>query len=99
MTDHPLIAFLRARLDEREALARAAIDGWNEWIITVAADCYMDPEAEYIRQNGPAHVLREVEADRKLLDAHVGYYGAGDDEFLPIPTLSILAEKYGYQEA
>lgn len=47
--------------------------------------------AEHIARHDPARVLRDVAAKRKLLDAHLGYYLDGDDENLPIPTITILA--------
>ncbi|MFI6510102.1 DUF6221 family protein [Streptosporangium sp. NPDC050855] len=45
----------------------------------------------HIARQDPHRTLRKVESLRKLLAAHVGYYGAGDDENWPIETLSILA--------
>lgn len=35
--------------------------------------------------------VKTIDAMRKLLDAHLGYYGPGDDEHFPIPTLRVLA--------
>src|SRR5262249_21548497 len=69
--DDLLVAFLRARLDEDEAGAKAASPGLG-WIrhsldrgdIDAAAD-----EAHVVRHH-PARVLREVEAKRAILDRH-----------------------------
>lgn len=54
-------------------------------------------DLQHMALNDPAQVIRDCEADLALLDAHLGYYGAGDDEFFPIPTLRILTTKYGIQ--
>ncbi|MET8985853.1 hypothetical protein ABZW49_10430 [Nonomuraea wenchangensis] len=35
--------------------------------------------------------VKVIEALRSLLRDHVGYYGAGDDEHFPIPTLTTIA--------
>lgn len=48
-------------------------------------------ELAYMASTQPRFRLREIDAMRKLLEAHVGYYGPGDDEFFPVPTLRILA--------
>ncbi len=62
---HDLTAFLRARLDEDERVARAAVDfdyGVRDW----ADDG--DPVNAHIARHDPARVLREVEAKRRLLE-------------------------------
>ncbi|MER5649651.1 DUF6221 family protein [Streptosporangium sp. NPDC002524] len=64
--------------------------------IAVAAGPWSDgflPDGlrDHIARHDPARTLRLVEALRKLLEAHLGYYGDGDDEYLPVPTISILA--------
>ncbi|OPG13655.1 DUF6221 family protein [Microbispora sp. GKU 823] len=101
------ITRLRAQIESRLAKTKAATQGeWEaaggvihvghitneivEWV-------HDDHDAEHIAANQPSQVIRDCEADLKLLDAHLGYYGPGDDEFLPIPTLTILATKYGIQ--
>ncbi len=94
-----LVRFLRARIEHRLTTARAALDDgtWYElggYLSDREGACLCATSESHIVANPPAQVIRDCEADLKLLDAHVGYYGAGDDDFLPIPTLSILAEKY-----
>lgn len=95
---------LRAAIEERRAVAEAATQG--EWIpegdiyvghpMNVIVDWVrQDEDAAHIVANQPSAVLRRCEADLKLLGAHIGYYGTGDDEGYPIPTLSILAKAYG----
>jgi hypothetical protein len=62
-----LVAFLKARLDEDEQAARAAVGfdyGVREW----ADDG--DPVNVHIARHDPARVLREVEAKRRMLEAH-----------------------------
>jgi hypothetical protein len=44
----------------------------------------------YLRVHGD-QLKAQIAAMRQLLAAHVGYYGPGDDEYLPIPTLRLLA--------
>lgn len=95
---------LRSAIDERKKLAEAATQG--EWIpegdiyvghpMNVIVDwVHQDEDLAHIVANQPGAVLRRCEADLKLLDAHIDYYGTDDDEGYPIPTLSILAEAYG----
>ncbi|MFB4280824.1 DUF6221 family protein [Nonomuraea sp. MTCD27] len=50
--------------------------------------------AAHIARHDPARVLREVEAKRRLLQAHLGYYGPGEDEGWPVPTPTLLALPY-----
>jgi hypothetical protein len=75
-----LDGFLAARLDEREAAAKAATPGpWRavgedilsgtddpHWAGACAANA-SGADAAHIALNDPAHVLREVEAGRKIL--------------------------------
>lgn len=81
---HEHIQFLRARYGEEEALARVA-DGdeieataslWDTKYLTLRGD--RDPRhtaelpaalADHIARHDPAHVLREVAAKRRVLDA------------------------------
>jgi hypothetical protein len=51
--------------------------------------------ADHMVVNQPSTVIRDCDADLKMLDAHLAYYGPGDDESFPVPVLSILAEAYG----
>jgi hypothetical protein len=63
-----LIAFLRARLDEDEAAAKAVLDlNWTggEGHIGLSTSASL-----HIARHTPARVLREVAADRKLLAAY-----------------------------
>lgn len=105
-----LVEFLRARLDEDEALAREAPPG--PWHIGNAVDptqpCSVHTfpgvrlvadglnwlVAEHIAHHNPARVLAEVEAKRQMLDQHVGYYGTGDDSSWPVRVLTLLALPY-----
>ena len=95
---------LRSAIEERKELAESATQG--EWIpegdiyvghpMNVVVDWVrQDEDAAHIVANQPSTVLRRCQADLKLLDAHIDYYGTDDDEGYPIPTLSILAEAYG----
>jgi len=81
-----LVQFLRARLDEDEALAREAPAG--PWHIGNAVDptqpcsVHMFPSvrlvadglnwlvAEHIARHDPARVLREIDAKRKIAEQH-----------------------------
>ena len=65
-----LVAFLRARLDEDERLARAAIDEPDGFL-----DAGPTVEALIYRGEGetfdlPARVLADVDAKRRMLDLH-----------------------------
>lgn len=77
-----LVAFLRARLDEDERVARSTKQNGLSWqnfemdgelrddrnAGTVAS---VIPETrEHIARHDPARVLREVEAKRRILDVH-----------------------------
>lgn len=57
----------------------------------------------HIARHDPARVLRDVEAKRKMIEQHVGYFGSGDDEFWPVQTLRLLVLPYAdhpdYREA
>jgi len=73
MTD--LVAFLRARLDEDEATARAASPGlgWARGFIQGAdEDIDIAADEAHIVRHHPARVLREVEAKRAILELHKG---------------------------
>ena len=72
MTD--LITFLKARLDEDEALIRHNSDGHGLCDGFPDYRTYIDGDTNaadaYIEHFGPARMLREVEADRRLLDLY-----------------------------
>jgi hypothetical protein len=53
-------------------------------------------DRQHIVRHDPARVLRRIEADRRLIDQHVGYYGAGDDGPWPVQTLRHLAAAYDW---
>ena len=75
MDDDDLAAFLRARLDEDEAAARAAADGpWTSsgpYVDAPGAGIIMQArhteDAAHAARHDPARVLREVEAKRAIL--------------------------------
>jgi Family of unknown function (DUF6221) len=65
-----LVAFLNARLDEDEAAAKAALEqsteeGTRWWFDDAAPET---PREFHVARWDPARVLREVEAERKILD-------------------------------
>jgi hypothetical protein len=69
-----LVAFLRARLDEDEAVAR-------DWPDEMDVRWYKVPTYT------PARVLREVEAKRAIVDLHqleTAYLESRDDDYRPI---------------
>lgn len=81
MNPDDLVAFLRARLDEDEAVARAAEPGpWSTngyEIVTRAddrdlADVYGGGGStpDHIARHDPARVLAEVEAKRRIIEMH-----------------------------
>ncbi|MER5894832.1 DUF6221 family protein [Streptomyces sp. NPDC001876] len=84
-----LVEFLRARLDEvAELAARCAGDDCGQW--TAHGDsvdfCQMDLSgihptiAQHVAFHDPAHVLRDVEAKRRVLARHVLSPATGDPE-------------------
>lgn len=62
-----------------------------------------EEDRRHIARHDPARILREVESKRRIIDQHIGYYGTGDDEFLPVQVLRLLALPYmdhpDYREA
>lgn len=89
-TEDPRLTFIEARLAEDELTLHEAGDAESapgDYKLYVWDDDY--------RHNTvvipPSRARRELEAKRKLLAAHLDYYGSEDDEGYPIPTLSILA--------
>ncbi|MFJ2630856.1 DUF6221 family protein [Streptomyces sp. NPDC087422] len=66
-----LIGFLRARLAEDEEMARAADSELSTVFIRIASfDPEMAADERHIMRHDPARVLREVEANRALLDEY-----------------------------
>jgi hypothetical protein len=80
MTDDPLVAFLRARLDEDEQVARdAGAEAWRKaerpsiWVTRAdgpVAQTKDFEDAAHIARHDPARVLRDVEAKRRIIDLH-----------------------------
>lgn len=86
----PKVAFITARLDEAEAQYRDHAQVDDPTAQHYALHECGDYNEGYIVSEALQR-LREIAGMRKLLDAHLGYYGADDDEYLPVSTLSILA--------
>ena len=103
-----LVKFARARLDDDEAYARNAFGEHNDakpdWhepssgLLDVGDGDHIvtndSQVSRFMERFDPARVLAEVEAKRKLIEQHIGYYGGGDDEFWPVQTLRLLALPY-----
>jgi hypothetical protein len=75
-----VVAFVRARLDEDEAAAKAA---WGiEWDWRYVAQPFGErpsiAHTVHIARHDPARVLREVEAKRAILDRHMPHETAFD---------------------
>ena len=78
-----LTDFVSARLDEDEAVARAALtdDAWwvdgpaaksgHWWIYPLGVKFVSRPAAEHIARNDPARVLAQVAAMRRIVDKAV----------------------------
>jgi hypothetical protein len=94
-----LVEFLKARLDEDEQVAKAASDPGGPHLPAA--------QLEHARRHDPARVLAEVEAKRRIIDAHhpVDPCDAHDASFETIScdTLLLLALPYAdhsdYDEA
>ena len=67
-----LAAFLAARLDEDEAIARHA--GSCDFYDDVDDSVPLADERNHILRHAPARVLREVAAKRAILDVHSATY-------------------------
>jgi hypothetical protein len=68
-----LAAFVTARLDEDEAIAKAALDnalGIEGELAQQAGPCVGETGYAHIARHDPARVLRQVEAVRALLAAY-----------------------------
>jgi hypothetical protein len=108
-----LVDFLKARLDEREEHARAAMAEvrlllenpdvsieWS-WSVLTSYENSVGRSSMYIRSvepDSPFDVLKDVEVKRALIEQHVTYYGEGDDEFWPVQTLRLLAAQFDDHE-
>lgn len=115
-----IVAFITARLDEDELAALAAPgpqwDGGDGYLGVVDGqdlvwgnhtEGYIDAEAStHIARHDPARVLRDVEANRRLLDLHGqsepdGHDGSGYrfacshcDQTVPCASLRLLGAPY-----
>lgn len=97
MTENPRLAFIEARLAEDGRTLLAAGDAEpspRDYELYVLDDDHRHNQIVI----PTSRARREVEAKRKLLAAHLDYYGSEDDEGYPIPTLSILAEVWADHE-
>jgi uncharacterized protein DUF6221 len=70
-----LIAFVRARLDEDEAAAKAwlplvRLDGSGSWYDEVSESNLGPYSIEHARLHDPARALRDVAAGRRILERH-----------------------------
>jgi len=75
-----IVAFLRARLDEDQAVAQSATPGpWVRDALdvvpegehsghTVAEECHGDADADHISRHDPAHVLADIASKRLIID-------------------------------
>lgn len=77
-----LMAFLRARLDEDDAVARAADAELSTVFTRIATfDPEMAADERHIMRHRPAQVLREVEAKRQIADYHESWTASNGDIF------------------
>ena len=66
-----LVAFLRARLDDSEQVAKAALAGWGTMPFGRSSGTGINAEALlHAALHSPARVLREVAAKRKVMDEY-----------------------------
>src|SRR6266851_3549381 len=66
-----IVDFLTARLDEDEAAAKASLEAMREpWQADHWQEMHPADERHYVRWD-PARVLREVEANRAILEFYV----------------------------
>jgi hypothetical protein len=90
-----LVEFLKARLDEDEERARFVQREQGDRSRYETEPWRLSWHDEYdLLCVEPSRVLAEVDAKRKLIEQHIGYYGAGDDEWWPVQTLRIMALPY-----
>jgi len=90
-----LAAFLAARLDEDETIARAA--GSCDWYDDIDDSVPLADERNHAWRFAPARVLREVAAKRAILAAHRAHRYEGPYPSTPTCTVCIT-ERKGYQE-
>jgi hypothetical protein len=79
-----IMAFLNARLDEDEAIARAAVSfdyGVSDWCDDG------DPVNAHIARHDPARVLRDIAAKREILRRAT--FGGKLPRIAPTPTLAV----------
>ncbi|HEY5987343.1 MAG TPA: DUF6221 family protein, partial [Streptosporangiaceae bacterium] len=92
----------RAQLDEDERVAKAAAEDWLDvGVAVVAADegvpfAAPDSTVDHIAHHDPARVLRDVKADRKLLQmiAWLDKYEDGSAYGFAQTVLKIRAERF-----
>lgn len=100
-----LVAFLRARLDEDEQVARAALElakpderartKWNTMPHGRAAELGIYPEAMlHAALHGPVRVLSEVEAKRRIITDYENYDREAPELDVPESVISLLALPY-----
>lgn len=105
--ESPIVEFITDRLDEAERDARDCLEEvgrtragepYEDGSGIADRNDYPsypwgvgENELAHMVRTHPAAILRDVEVKRKLLNAHLDYYGSGDDSGYPIPTLSLLA--------
>lgn len=113
MTVDDITAFVRERLDETEATARAATPGpWEgsgtsvclgHGLNDIVEYVYRPADAVHIALHDPASVLRDVEAMRRILAAHypVDPCDAHNAalESIPCETLLALASRWSTHTA
>ncbi len=84
-----LVAFLRARLDEDEQIARAA-DGNRAFDGTGTIPDLISTVAIHVARHDPARVLAEVDAKRRLIDSYLPEASKTDEQ---------VNEEWGYGSA
>ncbi|MFF3998558.1 DUF6221 family protein [Streptomyces cyaneofuscatus] len=78
MTD-ALVAFLKARLEDDERVARAAGDGWYGYDPEQQIAFVPPEDSRHIARQDPARTLREVEAKRAVLAAYCAAVSAREE--------------------
>jgi len=79
-----IVEFLRARLDEDEAIARNALGllgmetPWHD-IETLRQRGLTRADARHVARHSSRRVLREVEAKRRIVD--LGWHHLGDEDY------------------
>ncbi|MGX4657090.1 DUF6221 family protein [Micromonospora sp. SCSIO 07396] len=78
-----LVTWLRAQLDDDEQAAiGTGATGHPAWrvVVTDAQSSPTPAQAAHIERHGPWRVMREVEANRRILDRHASYDFPADTE-------------------